>query len=135
MPTANWQILLLDPDADYAQSLKPFLEAKIGRLLWADSEQQAEKILAEKKIDLLVLEIILAEPDAGLRFCRKIKADQRFADLPVFILSSADERFGLNLKSKLDEPGYCPAKGFLDKATQPPQIAECLQKFLRSQRS
>ena len=126
---------MVDHDADYTASLKPFLEAHLGQILWAKSTRQAEKILADQKVDLLLLDIMLDEPDTGLRWCRQLQADPQLNTLPIFILSAADERFGLDLKSKLDEPGYSPAKGFLDKATAPDQIVAPLEKFLRSQRS
>ncbi len=135
MARRKWNILMVDNDADYAASLKAFLEAQLGRILWAKTPGQAESVLADEKIDLLLLDIMLDEPDAGLRWARELKAADRLDSLPVFILSAADERFGLDLKSKLAEPGYCPARGFLDKGTPPTEIAGHLQKFLRSQRS
>ena len=132
MARGRWQILIVDEDADYVASLKPFLEAKLGQVLWAKSEREAETILARERIDLILLEIMLAEPDSGLRWCRDLKSDGRFDSAPIFLLSCADERFGLDLKNKLDEVGYCPAEGFLDKSTQPAEITTHLAKFLRS---
>ena len=126
---------MVDDDADYAGSLKPFLEVRLGQILWAKTASQAEKILDEEKIDLLLLEIMLDEPDGGLRWLRELKAAGRLEGLGVFILSAADERFGLDLKSRLDDPEYCGARGFLDKGSGPSEIAEKLEKFLRSQRS
>ena len=123
---------MVDNDADYVASSKPFLEAKLGRVLWAKSQGQAEKVLANGKTDLILLEVMLTEPDSGLRWCRELRAAGRFDDVPIFLLTSADERFGLDLKSKLREDRYCPAQGFLDKAMQPAEIAAHLEKFLRS---
>ena len=135
MARRKFNILMLDNDANYAASLKPFLEAQLGRILWAKTPSQAEDILNDERIDLLLLDIMLDEPDAGLRWARDIGTAGRLDNLPVFILSAADERFGLDLKSRLDDPGYCRARGFLDKGTGPTEIAAQLAKFLRSQRS
>jgi len=132
MARRQWEILIVDKDADYVASLKPFLEAKLGRVLWAKSQRQAQTILSKEEIDLILLEIMLAEPDGGLRWCRELKADGRFDSVPVFLLSCVDERFSLGLKNKLSEKGYCPAEGFLDKSTQPGEIVTHLEKFLRS---
>ena len=132
MARKQWQILMVDNDFDYVSSLRPFLEAKLGQVLWAKSQMQAETILSEEKADLILLEIMLAEPDSGLKWCRKLKANGKFGAVPIVVLSGADERFGLELKNKLDEKGYCPAGGFLDKATQPREITDYLEKFLRS---
>ncbi|NIA06289.1 MAG: response regulator [Actinobacteria bacterium] len=132
MARRQWRILIVDKDTDYVVSLKPFLEAKLGRVLWAKSERQAQAILDKEEIDLILLEIMLAEPDGGLRWCRNLKADGRFDSVPVFLLSCVDERFSLGLKNKLGENGYCPAEGFLDKSTQPAEIVTHLEKFLRS---
>lgn len=125
---------MVDRDSDYAASLKPFLEAKLGQVHWAESEKQAEKILAEQNINLLLLDVMLSEPDSGLRWCRRLRNSDEFAELPIFLLSSVDERFGLNLKSKLAEPGYCPVQGFFDKSDQPSEIVSRLEKFFRSRR-
>ena len=132
MAHRQWQILIVDSDADYVASLMPFLEAKLGRVLWAKSQRQAQTILDKENIDLILLEIMLAEPDSGLRWCRELRAAGRFDAVPIFLLTSADERFGLDLKSKLGEDGYCPAQGFLDKSMQPAEIAAHVEKFLRS---
>ena len=134
MARRQWQILIVDNDTDYVASSKPFLEAKLGRVLWAKSQDQAERILAKERIDLILLEVMLAEPDSGLKWCRKLKEAGQFDAIPIFLLTSVDERFGLDLKSKLNEDGYCPAQGFLDKARQPAEIAAHLEKFLRSGR-
>ena len=132
MARRQWQILMVDKDADYVASLKPFLEAGLGRVLWAESQAQGQTILEKEKIDLILLDTMLDEPDSGLRWCRKLKADKQSDSVAVFLLSSVDERFGLGLKNKLEEKGYCPADGFLDKSTQPVEIAANLEKFLRS---
>ena len=131
---SKWQILMLDQDSHYAASLSPFLQARLGHIYHASSEAQAVEILNTQQIDLLLLDVMLSEPDGGLRFCRRIKAGNGFVNLPVFFLSSADERFGLNIKDRLTEPEYCPAQGFLDKSAQPSQISEQLEKFLKAQR-
>ena len=68
MTRRQWQILMVDDDADYVASSKPFLEAKLGRILWAKSPRQADKVLAKGRIDLILLEVMLAEPDSGLRW-------------------------------------------------------------------
>lgn len=125
---------MLDQDRHYAASLTPFLQARLGRIHYAPTEIEAEEILNTKQIDLLLLDVMLSEPDSGLRFCRRIKDRNEFADLPVLFLSSADERFALNIRSRLTEPGYCPAHGFLHKSAQPSQIADHLEKFLKAQR-
>ena len=134
MARRQWQILMVDGDENYVSSVKPFLESKLGRVFWAKSERQAEEVLAKEEIDLILLEIMLAEADSGLHWCRHLRKNERFDTVPIFLLSSADERFGLDLKSKLKESGYCPAQGFLDKARQPAEIAGLLEKFLRSGR-
>ncbi len=131
---SKWQILMLDQDSHYAASLTPFLQVRLGCIHHAPTEARAEEILNAQQIDLLLLDVMLSEPDGGLRFCRSIKARKGFANLPVFFLSSADERFGLNIKDRLTESHYCPAQGFLDKSAQPSQIAERLEKFLKAQR-
>ena len=131
---SKWQILMLDQDSHYAASLTPFLQARLGQIHYAAAEVEAEEILKTRQIDLLLMDVMLSEPDSGLRFCRRIIARDKFADLPVLFLSSADERFGLNIRSRLTEPGYCPAHGFLDKSAQPSQIADHLERFLKAQR-
>jgi hypothetical protein len=52
MARRKWTILMVDDDADYAASLKPFFETQLGRVLWARTPSQAEKILSTEKIDL-----------------------------------------------------------------------------------
>ena len=132
MTKPDTYILIVDTDADYVASLKPFLQSSFGNISWAKSIKQAESILSTQPIDLILLETILDQPDAGLQWCRQLQTSKRFDTTAVFILSSADEQFHLDLKGKLKDPGYCPAADFWDKATPPATIVERLEKYLRS---
>lgn len=132
MAKPNSHILMVDTDADYVASLKPFLQSRFAQISWAKSIKQAQNILSTQPIDLILLETMLDQADAGLQWCRQLHESQRFDTSAIFILSSADEQFGLELKNKLKEPHYCPAAGFWDKATPPATIVERLEKYLRS---
>nr|WP_321400857.1 two-component system response regulator [uncultured Desulfobacter sp.] len=66
----------------------------------AVSGKIALKIIEKKKPDLVLLDIMMPEMD-GYEVCRRIKGDERFADLPVIFLTAKaeeeDEAKGLSL--------------------------------------
>ena len=79
-------ILLIDDDEHFLYVLKVRLE-QAGYLPfiaknWAD----AEKILNENKIDLIVLDIILPKKN-GYEICYELKKNEKFSMIPVIMLS------------------------------------------------
>jgi DNA-binding response OmpR family regulator len=91
-------LLLVEDDLYSAETLKFALEAKGHEVVLATNGIDALKLVREKPPQLIILDIMLPKMD-GYQFCRLIKYDARFKDIPVIIVSSkiqeADKKLGI----------------------------------------
>jgi len=89
----------------------------------AGTTAEAEATLEKEKIDLVLLDLALPGED-GLTFCRRIKARERFRDLPVIAFSAFPRQI---YEEKAVEAG-CIA--YLDKPFHPRELIELVRKYL-----
>lgn len=66
----------------------------------AGSASDAVKMLEEKKIDLIVSDVMMPETD-GFEFCRRLKADMEYSHIPIVLLTVkndlSDKIYGLEV--------------------------------------
>jgi len=91
-------LLLVEDDLYSSETLKFALEAKGYEVVLATNGKEALNLVREKHPQLIILDIMLPKMD-GYHFCRLIKFDARFKDIPVIIVSSkiqeADKKLGI----------------------------------------
>ena len=92
-------ILLIEDNIKILDTNREFLQSQGYNIQVADTLAAGELILRKKKIDLLILDIML--PDgSGIEFCAKIR---KFTDIPVLYLTCLEE--GDSLVAALDAGG------------------------------
>ena len=80
-------ILVVDDEPDTAKMLSILLELEGYRVTTAHGTAQAIRAINTGGIDLVFLDIML--PDiSGLEFCRYVRRDPAFVDLPIIVLSA-----------------------------------------------
>ena len=89
----------------------------------AGTTAEAEEILGKEKIDLILLDLALPGED-GLTFCRRIKAQERYRQIPVIAFSAFPRQI---YEEKALEAG-CVA--YFDKPFQPRMLLEIVRKHL-----
>jgi two-component system sensor histidine kinase/response regulator len=87
-------------------------------IISAQGGEQAFQRLDEQTPDLILLDLLMPEID-GIEVCRQLKADARWADLPVIFLSAADD------KNLIVEALEC---GGVDYVTKPFNKAELVTR-------
>lgn len=91
-------VLLVDDDLYAIETLKFALDAKGYEVITAANGKDALNLVREKHPQLIVLDIMMPKMD-GYHFCRLIKFDARFKDIPIIIVSSkiqeADKKLGI----------------------------------------
>ena len=86
LPPAT-HILVVDDDPDLLLLLRKML-ARIGATTTAvETGTEGLKELEERYFDVMVLDLMLPDMD-GYEVLRRVRADKRFEDLPVLILSA-----------------------------------------------
>ena len=117
-------ILAVEDEPDHLMAVEMLFRGEPGCAFFgASTTAEAEKILGEEKIDLILLDLALPGED-GLTFCRRIKAQERYQALPVIAFSAFPRQI---YEEKAIEAG-CVA--YLDKPFHPRSLVETVRKHL-----
>ena len=84
-------ILLVDDDPDLAKMLKIRMESEGYEFMHAGDGKQLLEILKIKKPDVILLDIMLPSTD-GYSVLREIRKNEKYADIPVIILSAKEKK-------------------------------------------
>ena len=98
-------ILVVEDDHNLTKLLKYNLEKAGYKCFLAESGEDALKLLAERDVDLVLLDIMLPGID-GFEVCRRIRQHQLFRDLPIVMLTAKGEEIDKVLGFELGIDDY-----------------------------
>ena len=81
------EILVVDDDRDVAQSIELALRRRGFRVTLAHSGVEALKLLHRYRPDMVLLDVLMPGM-SGIEVCRRLRADENTADLPVIFLTA-----------------------------------------------
>jgi DNA-binding response OmpR family regulator len=81
------EILVVDDDRDVAQTIELALRRRDFRVTLAYSGVEAIKLLRRYKPDLVILDVLMPGM-SGLEVCRRLRANESTASLPVIFLTA-----------------------------------------------
>lgn len=119
MPTAKDSILVVDDQPTNLKVLLSFLQTHNFQIYIADSGLRALKVLTKVRPDIILLDVMMPELD-GFETCRRIKADEQLAGIPVIFMTALD-----SVEDKI--AGF--AAGGVDYITKPFQQVEVLARL------
>lgn len=119
------KILIVDDDPDIIEAGRLVLEREGYEVEGAPSRADGMKKLEEVKPDLLILDIMMEEPDDGLRMARQIRKAGH--TLPIIMLTSVNAAMGLNIDK--DEE-MVPVDEFQPKPVDPQTLIAKVKKLL-----
>ncbi len=90
-PGPQATILIVDDQEQNLQVVGTVLSMMGHEIIPASSGEQVFKRLASHMPDLILLDVLMPGMD-GLEVCRQLKADARWAAVPVIFLSAADDK-------------------------------------------
>ena len=80
-------VLVLDDDADICTMLSLVLGTHGYSILTAQDAPAAKILLAQNKVDLLIMDMLLSGYD-GTDICREVKQDKKTLTLPILMFSA-----------------------------------------------
>ena len=124
-------ILVIEDEADLALYLKAVLEDSGYKVVTADSAGRALKVLAERTVDLITLDLTLPDRSGGDLFV-EIRTGQATAAVPIVIVSGLDldgQEFQDLLAHLKEKTGGAP-EACLEKPINPAALAETVGGLL-----
>ena len=126
----NARILIVDDDVDLTKALKVTLESrKYTVVTAADRAEGMEKAQAQKP-DLFILDVMMGTWQDGFEMSRELKKDPRFKDTPILMLTSIEERTGMEFKSTAGDRNWLPVEGFMEKPVEPEALLAEVERLL-----
>ncbi len=117
-------ILLIEDETILGEMYKDKFSQAGLKVIWTKQAEDGLKIIKEKNIDLIVLDILLPQ-ESGIFFLEKMKKESKMTSVPVIVFSNYDDpetkkrAFALEIKEYLIKTNYTPE-----------QIVNTIKKYL-----
>ncbi len=123
-------VLLAEDDFDAMEQMKINLKSFGLEVVAVDSQEEAEKKMAEFKPDLAIFDLMMEKQDSGFILSNKIK--KLYPDVPVIIASAVGAETGImfNIETK-DDQKWLKADLVLEKGIRPDQLYREISKLLK----
>jgi DNA-binding response OmpR family regulator len=119
------KILIIDDDPDIVDACRLVLEREGYEIDSASNRNDGMAKIDETKPDLLILDVMMEEPDDGLRMAREIRKSGN--KIPIIMLTSVNAAMGLNI----DKDGeIVPVDEFQPKPVEPQTLVAKVKKLL-----
>jgi len=121
------RILVVDDDADVVAMVTLSLKKAGHEVVAAASREEGMRQVKAAKPELILLDIMMAEPDDGIAMAQDLRR-QGFTR-PILIMSSIDKVTGLNY-GRDDE--MVPVNDFVEKPVKPATLLKKIDALLGS---
>ncbi|MBN1885116.1 MAG: response regulator [Candidatus Krumholzibacteriota bacterium] len=119
------RILVVDDDPDVVEATKMYLEKEGHDVATAFSRDEGMKHIAAEHPDLLVLDVMMDEPDDGIFMAQELRKSG--FERPILMMSSIDKVTGMHY-DKDDE--VTPVDDFIEKPVAPATLVEKVKALL-----
>jgi DNA-binding response OmpR family regulator len=119
------KILIVDDDPDIVEAGRLVLEREGHDVSGAASYDEGMRQMETFEPDLLILDVMMEEPDDGLRMARELR--RRGYELPIIMLTSVNAALGLNIEK--DEE-IVPVEEFQPKPVDPQTLVAKVNALL-----
>jgi two-component system, OmpR family, response regulator len=118
-------IAVIDDDVDILDASTLVLEAKGYEVITATNPEDGFNIVAKQKPDLIILDVMMNEPDDGFVLAQKFRKQK--IDSPIIMYTSISKAIGLDYG--INE--LVPVDEFVEKPISPSELVEKVEKLLK----
>lgn len=124
MSQEPYKILTIDDDPDILEALRTVLEAKGYEVIQAESAEEGLKALKATQPDLVIVDLMMEEVDAGTSFVTRVRAlgGKR---IPIYMLSSVGDELSKNVPYQ-----GLGLSGVFQKPIQPQTLLNVIEQAL-----
>ncbi|MBN1482956.1 response regulator [candidate division KSB1 bacterium] len=124
------KILLVDDDPDFIEINKTILETSGYDIDTAGSSAEALAKVRSTHYDLAILDLIMEELDSGFTVAYGIRENEKTRDLPILMLTSAEEKTGFTFELAKDQE-WMKVDDYAAKPLKPAELLQRVQKLLQ----
>jgi DNA-binding response OmpR family regulator len=117
-------IAIIDDDPDILDASSLVLKSKGYDVITANNPSDGYKIVKEKKPDLIILDVMMDEPDDGFFLAQKFRKEK--IKTPILMYTSVSKAIGLDFgKSEM-----VPVDDFVEKPISPDELVKKVETLL-----
>ncbi len=120
------KIAIIDDDLDIVEATTMLLESKGYSVVSAGNVEDGFKLLDNEKPDLLILDVMMDEPDDGFYLAMKLRKNN--FKTPIIMMTSVAKATGLDFTNS----ETIPVNDFIEKPVAPAVLLEKVAFFLKN---
>ena len=117
-------IAIIDDDPDILDASSLVLTSKGYEVVTADNPDDGYKIVKEKNPDLIILDVMMNEPDDGFFLAKKFRREK--IDTPIIMYTAVSKSIGMEFG--INE--MVPVDDFVEKPIAPDVLVDKVAKLL-----
>lgn len=118
-------IAIIDDDPDILDASSLILKSKGFNIVTARNPIDAYKIVTEQKPDLIILDVMMDEPDDGFYLAQKFRKEK--INTPILMYTSISKAVGMDF----DKSEMVPVDDFVEKPITPDQLLAKVEALLK----
>lgn len=119
------KIAIIDDDLDILDVSSLVLTSKGYEVITATNPDDGYKIVVEQKPDLIILDVMMNEPDDGFFLAQKFRRDK--ITTPIIMYTSVSKTLGLEFEAG----EMIPVDDFVEKPISPDTLLDKVEKLLK----
>ncbi|HOW53049.1 MAG TPA: response regulator [Syntrophorhabdaceae bacterium] len=126
---AQKRILIIDDDVDFVDLNKAVLVNNGFEVETAFSAREGMDKVQFDAPDLILLDLMLEKHDTGFSFAKSIKADPRYKEIPILMISAVAGETGYDFTQ--DQDGYwMKTDDFVSKPVEPEELVKRINALI-----
>jgi DNA-binding response OmpR family regulator len=121
------KIAIIDDDPDILDASTLILQSKGYDVITATNPDDGYKIIKEQNPDLIILDVMMNEPDDGFFLAQKLRREK--IETPIIMYTSVSKTLGLEFAAG----EMIPVDEFVEKPISPETLIDKVEKLLEIQ--
>lgn len=117
-------IAIIDDDLDIIEASKLVLKSNGFEVVTANNPDDGYKLVKEKSPDLIILDVMMDEPDDGFFLAQKLRKEN--VTTPILMYTSVSKTTGYDF----DKGDMVPVDEFVEKPISPEELIQKVNKLL-----
>ena len=118
-------VAVIDDDIDILEASSLVLTAKGYEVITASDPEGGYKLIKERKPDLIILDVMMNEPDDGFFLAQKLRREK--INIPIIMYTSVSKSIGI----EFGVSEMVPVDDFVEKPITPDVLIDKVEKLLR----